>query len=204
MSDDLNKRTEFLLSRRGITFVRWRALRAYLLHRPPCPTHDDSIRPVLARLDKATAAHLSQEFRDAFFEANLTAREMATDRHPYPSDHRPSRGGLDAFYPDRARNRGPQSPAARAALRRSFKWRGQLAFARGIDRSPTHDRQFARMIREFPNELALELLRSWEAGWDDAFDYGTQLRMERMSILEIPRVIDARSIPKNHGTSRKD
>lgn len=198
MSDDLNKRTEFLLSRRGITFVRWRALCAYHLHRPPCPTHDDSIRPVLARLDKATAAHLSQEFRDAFHEASLTARELATDRHPYPSNNRSSRRVLDALYPDRA------PTAARATLRRSFKWRGQLAFARGIDRSPTHDRQVARTIHKYPNELALELLRSWEAGWDDAFDFSTQLRMERMSILEIPRVIDARSIPKNQGTSRKD
>lgn len=202
MSDNLSKHTDFLLSRRGITYLRWRAVRAFLLSKPACLTHDPEIAPVLNLLDEATASHLAQEFRDAYLEAHLHARELATDRNPYPSDYQKAPKQEQPIT--QSTSAGPRTDASHTSLRRIFKWRGQIAFAKGIDRSPTHDRYVARSLHKHSNDCALELIRAWEAGWDDAFDYGSQLKIERMSVLEIPRVIDARSIPKKHGTSKKD
>ena len=83
-------------------------------------------------------------------------------------------------------------------LARRFRWIGQLAYAKGIDRSPSHDRATRRVYESEPNDVVLAVARAWEAGWDEAEESMMQLALERRSILEMPRILDARPI---HRTS---
>ena len=46
--------------------------------------------------------------------------------------------------------------------------------------------------------MVLAVARAWEAGWDEAEESMMQLALERRSILEMPRILDARPI---RGTS---
>ena len=79
-------------------------------------------------------------------------------------------------------------------LARRFRWIGQLAYAKGIDRSPSHDRATRHIYEAEPNDVVLAVARAWEAGWDEAEESMMQLALERRSILEMPRILDARPI----------
>lgn len=136
------------------------------------PSHDRAIRRTLKAQPNENAPAL------------LRAWEAGWDTE---ADRRASRFAC-AQRPDEERRR----------LARRFRWIGQLAYAKGIDRSPSHDRATRRIYESEPNDVVLAVARAWEAGWDEAEESMMQLALERRSILEMPRILDARPI---RGTS---
>ena len=80
-------------------------------------------------------------------------------------------------------------------IARSYRWIGQLAYAKGIDRSPSHDRATRHVFAQEPNEIVLVMLRAWEAGWDEARDSARQLGLERRCALDLPRILDQTPAP---------
>jgi len=181
----------FYLTRKGALFVRWRGALASLTARDPSPYHDPLVARVLRMADNDSAVYLAGEFDAGFASVAAQNRELVLERQPLGS------GGVLAPVPGCCAE-------TEALLRRQFAWRGALAFAKGIDRSPSHDRTTALRLKRLPNEIVVPLLRAWEAGWDDAYDRADEIALERRSILEVPRVIHARHIRRAPRTITKD
>jgi len=93
-------------------------------------------------------------------------------------------------------NRGPAQAAA------IFHFWGQVAFAKGIDRSPSHDRDLMKAIAGEPNDRQLMIIHAWEAGWDAAREMQRELKLERIPAFHRNRRLDPgkRSNPEKKET----
>lgn len=81
-----------------------------------------------------------------------------------------------------------------------FFW-GSVAFAKGIDKSPAHDRNLEKMLAGKSNEEQLFIVHAWEAGWDAGRAMQRELQMERRCYLNKP---PARLWPQRSGSQTKD
>lgn len=180
-------------------FVRWRAVLSYLSCGDPSPYHDPVLAKLLISTDNATTLHLLAAFDTAFELAGQLSHEMSLDRHPdlgpvlRKAPHQTSKR--------RVALRRRKTPEARLVSK--FRWLGQLAYAQGIDRSPTHDRTVRTELKKHDNSVVLGLLRAWESGWDEAYDYVKELGLERRSVLDAPKVLSARTIQKPRDSIKK-
>lgn len=183
--------SDFYLTRRGMRYVRWRATMACVRSQDPSPYHDPVMASILRKVDNSTAVALVEAFDFAYEKAARDAREMSFDRAPDlgPKPISP-RGWSSLPYREPAH----RNDAFERNLLRRFRWFGQMAYAKGIDRSPTHDRVANKEMKRFANETVLILLRAWEEGWDDAYEYVAELALERQSVLDAPKVLSARTI----------
>lgn len=181
-----------LNTRKGIIFMRWRGAEACAAHHSPDPILDRQAAQALFHADQITAPALVEAFVDGYHLAGRMCAELAYERQPYSTRQQ-------------ARNiRATQPPPHPDPVARIFHWYGQLAFAKGIDRSPSHDRQAAQRMKSYANAAVLPLIRAWEAGWDDAYDSSMEISLERRSILETPRVFNARHIRRASSNIKKE
>lgn len=192
--------SNFYLTRRGMLLVRWRAVQAFVTSQDPSPYHDPVVADILRKADNATALYLAEAFDAAYEKAALMAKEMSFDRAPDLGGPRSTVRGRSAIP---ARTPIRRNDVAERAIVQKFKWFGQLAYAKGIDRSPTHDRLANKELKKHPNNVVLILLRAWEDGWDDAYDYVSELTLERRSILDAPKVLSTRTFRQANETIQK-
>lgn len=185
---------KIFLTRKGVIYMRWRGAVARIRKRGPIPENDQPASHILSLVDSSIADHLGRAFGDGYHHAANVAHELAYERLPVDCKAH------------RVRDLKAKSPPSRFPTpdARLFHWFGHLAFAKGIDRSPSHDPQAAKRMKAYPNSCVLLLIRSWEAGWDEAYDSSFELSLERRSILETPRIIDARHIRPAPSTSKKE
>lgn len=182
-----------LNTRKGIIYMRWRGAEARAANRSPDPALDRDAAQAISHVDGITAPLLIGAFVDGYHRADRLRAELAYERQPY-STRQQSR---------KIRSANPQIPYSNPG-ERIFHWYGQLAFAKGVDRSPSHDRQAAKRLKGYANVAVLPLIRAWEAGWDDAYDSSMEISLERRSILETPRVFNARHIRRASSNIKKE
>lgn len=170
----------------GTLFARWRGTLAFLTGADNSPYHDALIGPVMQSLENVVALHVATQFTVGFDNAAQQEREIGLERRP---THK-AKGGCGVLL----RRHLSRPISGEEALVRSFRWYGQLAYAKGIDCSPSHDRATAKLLRQHPNDLVVTLIRAWEGGWDDALQLAQELCLDRQSIIERPAVISARLV----------
>lgn len=203
MPDDTTSSSlEFYRTRQGVFFVRWRAVWAFVTSQDASPYHDPTMSAILRKADNATAVYLAEVFDAAYENAAQVAKEMSFNRAPDLGGPRVTVRGRTVVP---TRTPAPREPLTERATLRKFKWYGQLAYAKGIDRSPTHDRMANKELKKLPNDIVIPLLRAWEDGWDEAYDYVAELALERQSVLDAPKVLSARTIrqPRNSNSIDK-
>lgn len=168
--------------RSGTLLARWRGTLAYLTESDNSPYHDALIGPVLQTLDNATALHVAEQFTAGFEGAAMQERQINLERQSTSAPN---------FCPLHKPHRLMSKDEA---LLRAFHWYGHYAYAKGIDCSPSHDRQTMKQLKSYPNDLVIPLIRAWEAGWDEAFHMAKEVSLDRLSILERPAIISARLV----------
>lgn len=178
---------EVFNNRPGTLLARWRGTLAFVTGADNSPYHDALIGPIMQSLENAVALHVATQFTIGFENAAQQEREIGLERRPL---HKTNTGGR----PVQPRKHHAHSPSVEERLVRTFRWYGQLAYAKGIDCSPSHDRPTAKLLKQHPNDLVITLIRAWEGGWDDAFHLAQELCLDRQSIIERPAVISARLV----------
>lgn len=180
MFDGMNEPLAGFRGHNSVLLVRWFGTRAQVTDQSPDPlrcARTAELMSLAGQTSKAAADHLGTEFRAAYERSALLCREMAFERNGQCSG--------------RAR---PSEERVEPAIVLTFRWLGQMAYIKGIDGSPWHDSQAVKRLKRESNGMTVKLIRAWEAGYDDAYDNERQLHLERRSILEQPRVYDARHI----------
>ena len=181
MFDSTNEPLAGLQGHNSVLLVRWYGTRAQMTCQSPDPfrcVRTAELLLVVGETSKAAADHLCSEFRAAYERSARLAREIAFERG----------GG------QRGRRTPQREEQAEPAIIMTFRWLGQMAYIKGIDGSPWHDSQAVKRLKHESNTMAVRLIRAWEAGYHDAYDTERQLHLERRSILEQPRVYNARHI----------
>ncbi|NJM82520.1 MAG: hypothetical protein HC844_08485 [Tabrizicola sp.] len=181
MFDSMNGLVAGLQGHNTVLLVRWYATRAQMTGRSPDPSQcarTANVLVIAGETSKAAADYLASEFRAAFERSARHSREIAFE---HGCDRNTRRASLI------------EEPAEPAIVQ-TFRWLGLMAYIKGIDGSPWHDSQAVKRLKREPSAMSVSLIRAWEAGYDDAYDNERQLLMERRSILEQPRIYDARHI----------
>ncbi|MDO5631617.1 MAG: hypothetical protein Q4G22_07245 [Paracoccus sp. (in: a-proteobacteria)] len=60
----------------------------------------------------------------------------------------------------------------------NMTFQGFLAFVRGLDRSPGHDRDLCAALIGLSNDDQVQMVRQWEAGWIAADEMRRELKLE--------------------------
>jgi hypothetical protein len=182
MFDSMNGLVAGLQGHNSVLLVRWYGTRAQVTGRSPDPlqcARTTKVLTMVGEVSKAATDQLASEFRAGYEHSACISRQMLFER--------------DCGRADRCAAQRIAEPAEPAIVR-TFRWFGQLAYIRGIDGSPWHDSHAVKRLKREPNAMSVRLIRAWEAGYDDAYDNERQLLLERRSILEQPRVYNARHI----------
>jgi hypothetical protein len=203
----MNGASGFMMSHRGAGFVRWRGALAFITEASHDPHDDTLMAQVLHTSEEPWTSYFADEWRRGHADAADAAHELRAcepDLHHVRDAPTLCRGRRIRSGKATLGTRGKRAPKRRRAPKalmwdrtvRLFRWFGRVAYARGIDRSPSHDVAAWKRAHAHDSERQLTLIHAWEMGWDEARDQAEQLALERRSPLEIPRVLDARSIHK--------
>ena len=203
--------SDFMRDRRGAGLVRWRGAWAFLSGAERDPRADPAMATILDAASEPWTSFFLQVWEQGRAEAARVVREghLGEAGPPDPEDDRdgPKTPAQRAGERRRRKMRvaarrhaaeawpasHPSFEPAFEATVWAFRWRGQLAYARGVDRALSHDVPSYKEALRHGTVRQLALVRAWDAGWDAGRDCAEQLvGEERRSPLEIPRAVETR------------